>query len=124
MTLALALAGGSVLAAAPALAQEEAEDAANTITAQVVDMSCYLAAGLKGADHKMCSEVCAKAGVPLVFLGEDGNLYLPISMAMPSASFNEKLIEHAEQKVKVTGKVVERSGSHAIVVDKIAAASY
>lgn len=120
MTLA-ALAAAAALVAGPAQAQE-AEGETKTITAQVVDMSCYLGAGLKGADHEMCSRVCAKAGVPLVFLGEDGSLYLPISASMPSGSQNEALIDHAEQKVKVTGKVTKRSGARAITVDKIVAA--
>lgn len=93
-----------------------------TVTASVVDLSCYLANGLHGPDHKMCSEVCAKNGVPLVFLTDDGQLILPVSMAMPSSSFNDQLVEHAEQKVEVTGKVVNKAGSRAIVVDKIEAA--
>ncbi|MFQ5690517.1 MAG: hypothetical protein ACE5HQ_09625 [Gemmatimonadota bacterium] len=121
---------GAVLVAVPAHAQcnPKGKAACNpaakaqTITASVVDMSCYLANGLHGADHKMCSEVCAKAGVPLVFLGEDGQLYLPVSTAMPSKGFNDKLVKHAEQKVKVTGKVINKAGSRSIVVEKLVAA--
>lgn len=105
----------------PAQAAKEGE--AKTISAQVVDESCFLALGLKGADHKQCAEICAKQGVPLVFLGEDGQLYLPVSTAMPSSGFNDQLVEHAEGKVKVTGKVVKKSGANAIVVDKVEAAS-
>ena len=69
----------------------------------------------------MCAEVCAKAGGPLVFLGDDGNLYLPTGKGMPSTGQNEKLIKFAEQKVEVTGMVSKRSGSRSITVDKIAA---
>ena len=99
------------------------EGKVTTISASVVDMSCYLAQGLQGKDHKMCAEVCAKAGVPLVFLSSDGQIILPVSSAMPSLGFNDQLAEHAEQKVKVTGKLVNKAGSHAILVDKIEAAS-
>lgn len=129
MLLAAAFAtGGLLLGSAPAHAQcgppaGGDEEKATTITASVVDMSCYLANGLHGEDHKMCSEVCAKAGVPLVFLTEDGQLILPVSNAMPSGSFNDQLVEHAEQKVRVTGKVVKKAGSKAIAVEKIQAAT-
>lgn len=118
------LLGGAAVAAAQSAPSEKPEQAAQsrTITAQVVDQSCYLAQGLHGADHKMCAEVCAKAGVPLVFLGEDGQLYLPVSSAMPSAGFNEQLVEHAEENVRVTGKVAKKSGANSITVEKIEAA--
>lgn len=123
------LAAGGVLAAAGVGAAQcgptqEARETAETrtITAQVVDMSCYLAQGLHGPDHKMCAEVCSKAGVPLVLLGQDGQLYLPVSSAMPSDGFNEKLVEHAEEDVKVTGRVAKKSGANSITVEKIEAA--
>jgi hypothetical protein len=119
LTLAFAVAAGA-LVAQPAQAQDMPEP--QTITAQVVDMACYLNAGLKGTDHKMCAEVCAKAGVPLVFLGEDGNIYLPTGKGMPSAGQTETLMAHAEQQVTVTGVVMERSGARSIIIDKIEAA--
>ncbi len=119
LTLAFAV-GAVVLIGQQAQAQEMPEP--QTVTAQVVDMACYINAGLKGADHKMCAEVCAKAGVPLVFLGEDGNIYLPTGKGMPSAGQTETLIEHAEQQVTVTGVVMERSGARSIIVDKVEAA--
>lgn len=127
MLLAAALGtGGLLLGSAAAHAQCAPtggdEGKATTVTASVVDLSCYLANGLHGEDHKTCSEVCAKNGVPLVFLTDDGQLLLPVSMAMPSSSFNDQLVEHAEERVKVTGKVVQKAGSKSIVVDKIEAA--
>ncbi len=120
-TLAFAVVATAAIAKS-AEAQMMEPGAEKTITAQVVDQACYLKAGMKGADHKMCAEVCAKAGVQLVFLGDDGNIYLPVGRGMPSGGQNEQLIEHAEQKVTVTGNVVERSGSRTITVDKIESA--
>ena len=120
LSLVLAAAAlGIVTTSAEAQMKEPGEE--KTISAHVVDMSCYLKSGLKGEDHKMCAEMCAKAGVPLVFLGEDGHIYLPVGRGMPGAGQNDELIGHAEQKVKVTGNVVERSGARTITVDKIAA---
>lgn len=129
MLLAAGLAtGGLLLGAAGAQAQcgppgGEEKGETTTLTASVVDQSCYLAQGLHGEDHKMCAEVCAKAGVPLVFLTSDGQLVLPVSNAMPSSGFNDQLVEHAEEKVRVTGKVVKKAGSKSIVVERIEAAT-
>lgn len=119
LATALAL-GVGALAASPAatLAQAEAE----TISGQVVDMTCYLNAGLKGADHKMCAEVCAKAGLQLGILGSDGRLYLATDKGMPAPDINPKLTPFAEEQVTVTGVVRERSGARSIVIDKIEAA--
>lgn len=119
---ALALVAGAALLVGPGGPEDPEGPQETTITAQVVDQSCYLANGLKGPDHKMCSEVCAKKGIPLVLLSDDGQLYLPADANMPGANFNEQLLPHAESKVKVTGKLVEKSGAKAIVVKKIAEA--
>lgn len=121
-SLAAALAlGAAVFGATPAQAQMAEPGEEKTITAQVVDMSCYLKGEMRGADHKGCTEMCAKAGVPLVFLGEDGQIYLPVGRGMPGTGQNETLLVHAEAKVEVTGNVVERAGARTITVDKIEA---
>ena len=123
LTLALVAAAGALIAG-PVQAQEMKMPEPETISATVIDMACYLNAGLTGEDHKMCAEVCAKAGVPLVFLADNGNIYLPTGMGMPSTGQNENLMEFAEQKVNVTGPVMERAGAHSIVVGKIEKAGY
>ena len=56
---------------------------------------------------------------PLVLLSEDGNLYWPIADTTPSTGQNEKLLPYAGQKITAIGKVYDRSGSRAIVIDKI-----
>jgi hypothetical protein len=123
LTLA-AVAAAGVLIASPVQAQDMEMPKAQTISAKVIDMACYINAGLTGDDHKMCTEVCAKAGVPLVFLTDDGGILLPTGMGMPSTSQNDKLIEFSEQKVSVTGPVMERAGARTIIVQKIEKAGY
>ncbi|MGH7539899.1 MAG: hypothetical protein ACRELC_02765, partial [Gemmatimonadota bacterium] len=113
---ALAL-GAATLVASPAMAQEQ--PAPRTISGQVVDMTCYLNMGLKGADHKQCAELCAKAGLQLGILGSDGRLYLATDQGMPAPDVNPKLIPFAEEQVRVTGVVNERSGARSIVIDRI-----
>jgi hypothetical protein len=109
---ALAVAVGGF--AAPAQAQE-----ATTITAEVVDLACYLNMGLKGDSHRECAQVCADAGLALGFLGSDGNIYLATEKGMPSPPANPRLRGHAEHTVEVTGVVNQRSGSRSIVIETL-----
>ena len=64
---------------------------------------------------------CAKAGSPLVILTNDGTIYWPIADTTPSSGQNEKLLPFAGQKVVATGKVYQRGGSSALVIEKIEA---
>ena len=95
------------------------------ITAQVIDLSCLVVHDLSGEDHRECAEVCADQGVPLAFLAEDGTIYHPVSMEMPSSGdeINEKLRPHAEQMVEVEGELVDRGGTQGIIIDEVTAAS-
>lgn len=119
--LAFAFAMAGVLAASPAQAQEMEEE---TITAQVIDMTCYLNMGAKGEGHKDCAVACAEMGLQLGLLGSDGHLYFPTGPGMPAADVNPELAEFAEEQVKVTGVVHERSGARSIVIAKIEKAGY
>ena len=76
-----------------------------TISGTVIDLSCKFAFNLSGEEHRMCSQVCADAGVPLAILGDDGTLYLPVSTGMPGGSENTRLKPHAD------GRFGERGGS-------------
>jgi hypothetical protein len=94
----------------------------STITGTVIDVSCRFGQGLTGAQHKMCSEVCADKGIPLAILTDDGKLFLATSPAMPGEPQNARLKPFAEQRVTVSGKVFEAGGASAIQIDRIAAA--
>ena len=116
------------LAAVPAQAQQTAtprpaQARSVTLTGDVIDLSCRLGQGLSGDSHRMCAEVCADRGIPLALLGSDGNVYLPISTAMPGDAQNGRLKPFAEQRVRVTGRVVNQNGARAIFIDTIARAS-
>lgn len=118
-----ALALGFVFAAFSAVPAEaqEASDTRVQLTAQVVDLSCYVVHDLKGEGHRECAQVCADQGVPLVLLGEDGRIYTPVARPMPSSGDeeNEKLRPHAERMVVVEGDVVERAGQRGIIIESI-----
>ena len=89
-----------------------------TLTADVIDLSCKLVHNLSGADHRMCAQVCADNGIPLA-LFVDGEVYLPVSMGMPGTGANEQLKPFAEQRVRVSGKVIDRGGIKSILIENI-----
>ena len=91
----------------------------DTIKGYVLDSACAFTKNLKKPISSECAVACAKAGSPLVILSDDGTIYWPISDATPSSGQNEKLLPFAGQKVTATGKVFERGGSRALVIDKV-----
>ena len=91
----------------------------DTIKGYVLDSACAFTKNLKKPISPECAVACAKAGSPLVILSDDGTIYWPISDATPSSGQNEKLLPFAGQKVTATGKVFERGGSRAVVIDKV-----
>jgi hypothetical protein len=97
------------------------EEAAKTVTLKgyVLDSACAFTKGLKKPISAECATACAKAGSPLVILSHTGTIYWPIADTTPSSGQNEKLLPFAGQNVTVSGKVLQRGGSSAIVISKI-----
>jgi len=104
-----------------AVATYAAEGSTATVKGWVLDSSCALTHDLKKPISSECAIACAKAGSPLAILDDKGRLYLPVSATMPAASQNDKLLPFAGQRVVVTGKVFEKSGSHGIEISDIKA---
>lgn len=111
----------SILATGQARAADTAGKTA-TIKGYVLDSACAFVKNLKKPVSADCAVACAKAGSPLVVLTPTGAIYWPISAATPATSQNDRLMEYAGKMVTVTGKVFEKGGSHAIVIEKIEAA--
>jgi len=108
--------------AVPAQAQDmpaPPEGEAATVTGTVVDLACKFTHNLEGEGHRMCAQVCADKGVPLVILASDGQIYLPAGEGMPSDGQNERLKEFAEQKVNVSGDVFEAGGAKVIRIKDV-----
>jgi hypothetical protein len=100
--------------AAPALAAVE------TVKGRIVDQMCYMKdmKNNAGADHKMpadvagCAAACAKKGMPMALLTDDGKVYtLAGGLA---ADMNAKIIPHIGHVVEVTGDVVTSQGKMTI----------
>jgi hypothetical protein len=92
-----------------------------TVKGYVLDSACAFTKGLKKPISTECATACAKAGSPLVILSDSGTIYWPIADTTPSSGQNDKLLPFAGQKVSASGKVFERGGSTAIVIDKLEA---
>ena len=90
-----------------------------TVKGYVLDSACAFTKGLSKPISKQCATSCANAGSPLVILADDGTIYWPIADTTPSSGQNPKLLPFAGEKVIATGKIYERGGSKAIVIEKI-----
>lgn len=90
-----------------------------TVKGFVIDSACAFTKDLAKPISKECATACANAGSQLVILGDDGVIYWPIAATTPSTGQNSKLLPFAAGKVTVTGKVYQRGGSKAIVIEKI-----
>ncbi|MGA8310278.1 MAG: hypothetical protein WB755_09630 [Terriglobales bacterium] len=100
-----------------------AYSAAKTVTVKgyVLDSACAFTKGLAKPISADCARACAKAGSPLVILAADGTIYWPIADTTPSSGQNDKLMPFAGEKVTATGKVFQRGGSNALVIEKVEA---
>lgn len=99
-----------------------AQGKAVTMNGYVIDSACAFIKNLKKPLSVDCAIACARAGSPLVLLADDGTVYWPISDAMPATGQNDRLIKFAGQRVTASGKVYDKGGSRAIVLEKIAGA--
>jgi hypothetical protein len=105
--------------AAAALAADNEAGKPLTVKGYVLDSACAFTKGLKKPISGQCAIACAKAGSPLVILTDNGTIYWPIADTTPSSGQNEKLLPFAGQKVTASGKVFQRGGSSALVIEKI-----
>jgi hypothetical protein len=98
-----------------------ADTPAVTVKGYVLDSACAFTKDLSKPISKQCATSCANAGSPLVILADDGTIYWPIAGTTPSSGQNSKLLPFAGDKVIASGKVYQRGGSKAIVIEKIEA---
>jgi hypothetical protein len=89
------------------------------VTGYVLDSACAFTKGLDKPISADCARTCATAGSPLVILSKEGTIYWPIADSTPSSGQNEKLSPFAGQKVNASGKLFQRGGSSALVIDTL-----
>lgn len=96
----------------------QAAGTTQTVRGEVVDMSCYMGHGARGAAHKQCAETCLKKGLPMGILTGDGKLYLLLEDHSKADAY-QSLKNKAAQTVAATGKVVTKDGIKGIVVTAV-----
>jgi type 1 fimbria pilin len=113
-----ALVAAALVSAGALLAQQKTV----TVEGYVLDSACAFTKNLEKPISRECALSCAKEGSQLVILTKDGTIYWPIDGGMPAKGQNVRLTEFAGNRVTTTGKLYERGGSHALVIDTIQAA--
>ena len=123
--LAAAAAGVFAMSLASAVLADNAMSTAGktqTVTGQVIDLSCYTSSGAHGMSHAKCAMACAKAGGAMGILMSDGNVLVSIE-PKPGADPNKLLMPYVEKNVTVTGTVFAGHGLSTIAISKVTPAA-
>jgi len=89
-----------------------------TVSGEVIDSSCYVKSGAHGGEHSGCAGGCAKRGVPLALLTDDGKVVM-VASAKDGETANALLIENVAKKVTVEGSWYERGGAKIFYIEKV-----
>jgi hypothetical protein len=92
-----------------------------SVEGYVLDSACAFTKNLDKPISRECALSCAKAGSQLVILSDDGSIYWPIAETTPATGQNKRLLEFAGGRIVAKGKVYDRGGSRALVIEQIAA---
>jgi hypothetical protein len=112
--------GGWAIALAGAIALTTAAMAADKVTGEVVDMSCYLhhPETSTGAGHRKCAETCAKKGLPMGLLTSEKQLFLLLEDHDNPKAYAAALAKAAQQAT-VEGDKVNLGGVQGLVVEAV-----
>lgn len=94
--------------------------AADAVTGEVVDLSCYLGhpdTG-RGPGHKKCAETCAKKGLPMGVLAEDKTVWLLLEDHDNPKAYATAL-DGAAKTITVEGRKVTLGGVNGIIVEGV-----
>ena len=111
---------GKTMAAAPKAMSASGTETAKpmTVTGEIVELSCYLDHGAKGAGHKACATKCIGDGSPMGVLTSDGHLYL-LTLNHANEDPYAKAKTLAAETVRITGPVHARDGMSSIEVTSV-----
>jgi hypothetical protein len=89
-----------------------------TVQGEIIDMTCYMAKGSRGASHKACAQMCAKRGVPIGVLTDGGEVYLLLDDHNNPDPYDSAR-KLAGERAEVSGKKFSKQGVNSIVVTAI-----
>jgi len=98
-------------------AQEEV-----TVRGEIVDLACYMAKGSRGPTHKACAQLCAKKGVPMGVVTDEGQVFLLLTEVDNSGAY-DAAITLAGERAEVTGKKFSKEGIAGIAVGSVKVAA-
>jgi hypothetical protein len=88
-----------------------------TIKGTVIDPFCLLTMGMKGEGHRECAQRCAKAGMNLAIMDEQGKIY-PI-LQREFLQIPIPVFDYVEKKVTVKGDLIESGGVSYIMIKEV-----
>ena len=93
---------------------------ADTLTGEVIDLSCYLhhPATSHGSTHRKCAETCAKKGLPMGLLLEDGSTVVLLEDHGSPKGYADA-IGKATETITVEGEKVSEGGMTGFVVEAV-----
>jgi len=93
---------------------------AETVSGEVVDLSCYLhhPDTSHGTTHRKCAETCAKKGLPMGLLGDDGSVLLLLEDHANPKAYADAIAKAAD-KITVEGDKVTQGGMTGVVVESV-----
>lgn len=92
-----------------------------TVTGRITDVKCHLngMAESMGEDHKQCAVECIKNGLPVGILEEKTEKLYFVVPSKGMKPGNEELVKFADQKVKLTGTLLEKNGAKMFAYTKV-----
>ena len=117
----LALTLLSMVAAISGLVAQQHRQKPQTISGEVVCLSCYLTHGAKGESHTKCAVACVNKGLPMGILTKDGKLFVVLE-DHANADAYQQLKKFAAKTVTVRGVIATRNGISGIAVEKVSTA--
>ncbi len=105
----------------PTQAEPSSHESKTTLEGLVRDIACPIQnLEAKATQFNLqCALECARHGSPLIIQTADGELYIPISDAMPDTDQRAKMMPFVGKYVRATGTVYERKGTRAIAISEI-----
>ena len=97
-----------------------------TVTGEIIDTFCYLSGVMGGPEavvgtaHHKCALWCAAGGIPVGVLGDDGSVYMVLSVGEDTTSVTPPTLFHLQShRVTVEGDFVERDGIKYLMVSQV-----
>lgn len=89
-----------------------------TIKGTVIEPFCLITMNMKGEGHRECAVSCAKAGMSLAIIDENGKIY-PILSKEAVTNPNQTVLDYVEKPITVNGTLFESGGVSYVMVKEV-----